>query len=106
MSADREPVPATCGPCPAFLTDPESLACGRCFGCRQPPAQMRVSEAPKALRRITFVLEADCEPPGEPMWCVSSPELGGLLTQGRTLAEALEMAADAARGLELDLLPD
>jgi hypothetical protein len=36
----------TCGLCPAFLFDPESVALHRCFGCRQPPAQQRVTEPP------------------------------------------------------------
>jgi len=35
-----------CGSCPAFLSDPESLALGRCFGCRSGPPQMRVESSP------------------------------------------------------------
>jgi len=55
-------------------------------------------------KRITLVLEADAEPPA--MWCVRSPEVPGLNTQGATLAEALEMAADAVRVLGVDTRAD
>lgn len=49
--------------------------------------------------RIVIVLELDTDPPGPPVWVVSSPDVPGLRTQGRTVASALEMAADAVRGL-------
>ena len=36
----------TCGMCPAFLFDEESVRLRLCFGCRQPPAQILITEAP------------------------------------------------------------
>lgn len=36
----------TCGMCPAFLYDEESVQLRLCFGCRQPPAQMLITEPP------------------------------------------------------------
>lgn len=53
-------------------------------------------------RRITVVLEECVEPPGPPMWVVSSPELPELHTEGMTVAGALAMAADAVRLLGLN----
>ena len=35
-----------CGSCPAFLSDAESIAAGRCFGCRSPGPARRVDEPP------------------------------------------------------------
>jgi hypothetical protein len=42
----------TCGLCPAFLFDPDSLAARRCFGCRSGPPTMRL-EAPAS--RFTWI---------------------------------------------------
>jgi hypothetical protein len=53
-------------------------------------------------RRVTFILTEDTGTPGAPIWCVRSPDLKGVNTQGATVAGALEMAADAVRALGAD----
>ena len=53
----------------------------------------------KQPARVVLILEADKSEPGPPMWCVSSEDVPGLLTQGVTLAAALVNAADAVRTL-------
>ena len=49
--------------------------------------------------RWTLVIELDAEPPGLPMFVVTSPDIPGLATEGTDFPEALEMAADAVRCL-------
>ena len=55
-----------------------------------------------AGQRITFELRRD---PGDSTWSVRSPELRGINTQGQTIASALEMAADAVRGMGVNNTP-
>jgi hypothetical protein len=42
----------TCGLCPAFLFDPDSLALRRCFGCRSGPPAMRVEPPPSRFNWV------------------------------------------------------
>jgi hypothetical protein len=42
----------TCGTCPAFLTEPESVALGRCSGCRSPGPTQRIE--PLSEKPITI----------------------------------------------------
>lgn len=48
----------TCGSCPAFLFDPESLAVRRCFGCRSGPPAMRVGPP---VSRFTWIPDRSLE---------------------------------------------
>lgn len=55
-------------------------------------------------RRFTFEIEESLEGPGAAMFVVRCPELPGINTQGRTLASALRMAADALQTMRANVV--
>lgn len=57
-----------------------------------------MEEELKLIRRVTLVLEQFEGDDG--WWCVSSPEIPSLHTEGRTLESAIGMAASAIRDLK------
>ena len=60
------------------------------------------AEAALAIHRYTIILEPDNEEGG---YTVSVPALPGVVTQGETVEEAIEMAKDAIK-LYLDVLKE
>ncbi len=67
-----------CGLCPAFLFDPESIALHRCFGCRQPPAQMRIETTSQAAAVCRSCHNTGLNVLQEPCACSAGRKLRGL----------------------------